>query len=197
MPTRSMATPPRRVVVLGLGGTIAMTADDMGGVLPTLSTGQLIAAVPGLAETGIAVEVEDFRRVPGASLSFDDLTALSAVVRDRFVAGADGVVITQGTDTIEESAYLLDLAHAGTQPLVVTGAMRNPMLAGADGPANLLAAVQVAASPQTCGLGTVVVVADEIHAASRVRKTHSTSGHTFQSPNGGPSATWSKGSHAC
>ncbi len=176
----------RRVVVFGLGGTIAMSSSGAGGVVPALSADQLVAAVPGLAESGIAVEVEDFRRVPGASLTFEDLAALAVAIEQKLAAGADGVVITQGTDTIEETAYLLDLTHTRPEPVVVTGAMRNPTLAGADGPANLLAAVQTAASPDARDLGVVVVFADEIHAAVRVRKTHSTSGHTFVSANGGP-----------
>lgn len=181
-----MTSSDRRVTVFGLGGTIAMTANDTGGVVPALSAGQLVAAVPGLDDTGICLEVEDFRRVPGPCLGFDDLTALSDAIDQRFDQGVDGVVITQGTDTIEETAYLLDLVHDRPQPVVVTGAMRNPTLAGADGPANLLAAVRTAASPQARDLGVVVAFADEIHAASRVRKAHSTSGFTFQSANGGP-----------
>jgi L-asparaginase len=172
-----------RVVVFGLGGTIAMTTGPDGGVVPALSAAQLVAAVPGLAN--FTLDVVDFRNVPGASLTFPDLAALADAIRTVFVQGADGVVVTQGTDTIEESAYFLDLAHSGPQPLVVTGAMRNPTLAGPDGPANLLAAVQTAASPRLRALGCLVVFADEIHAARRVRKTHSTSGSTFQSPNGG------------
>nr|AGS49346.1 L-asparaginase [uncultured bacterium esnapd2] len=176
-----------RVVVLGLGGTIAMTAGaGGGGVVPALSAEQLVAAVPGLAATGITVDVVDFRRVPGASLSFADIRSVAAAVEQHLAGGADGVVVTQGTDTIEETAYLLDLTHTRDEPLVVTGAMRNPTLAGADGPANILAAVQTAASRAARGLGAVVVFADEIHAAARVRKTHTTSGHTFQSANGGP-----------
>jgi L-asparaginase len=179
-------TPAHRVVVFGLGGTIAMSTSDAGGVVPALSADQLVAAVPGLAATGIAVDVEDFRRVPGASLTFDDLAALAGAIDQKLAAGADGVVITQGTDTIEETAYLLDLTHTRSEPIAVTGAMRNPTLAGADGPANLLAAVQTAASADARDLGALVVFADEIHAAARVRKTHSTSGYTFVSTNGGP-----------
>lgn len=181
-----MTTTRRQVAVLGLGGTIAMAAGSTGGAEPALSTDDLIRAVPGLGQLPIDLAAEDLRRLPGASLSFDDMQSVAAIVEQRCASGADGVVITQGTDTIEESAYLLDLLHAGSQPVVVTGAMRNATLAGADGPANLLAAIQVAASLDARGQGCLVVLADEIHAASRVRKTHSTSLTTFQSPNGGP-----------
>lgn len=176
----------RRVTVFGLGGTIAMTADDAGGVVPALSAKRLIASVPGLDDTGAALEIEDFRRVPSASLGFGDLAALAEAIGRRLDQGADGVVVIQGTDTIEETAYLLDLGHDRPEPVVVTGAMRNPALAGPDGPANLLAAVCTAADPHARDLGALVVFADEIHAAGRVRKTHSTSGSTFQSANGGP-----------
>ena len=179
-----MATP--RVLVVGLGGTIAMTTTNSGGVAPTLSAQQLVDAVPGLADTDVELDVLTFRNRPGASVTMDDLTELMAVIAEHLESGAAGAVITQGTDTIEESAYVLDLLHAGPQPVVVTGAMRNPTLAGADGPANLLAAITVAASPAARDLGCVVVLADEVHAARRVRKTHSTSVATFTSPNGGP-----------
>jgi L-asparaginase len=175
-----------RVLVVGLGGTIAMTTTDSGGVAPTLSAQQLVDAVPGLADAGVELDVLTFRNRPGASVTMDDLTELMTVIAEHLEAGAAGAVITQGTDTIEESAYVLDLLHPGPQPVVVTGAMRNPTLAGADGPANLLAAITVAASPAARNLGCVVVLADEVHAARRVRKAHSTSVATFTSPNGGP-----------
>jgi L-asparaginase len=175
---------PPRIAVFGLGGTIAMAGT--GGVVPSLSAEQLVAAVPGLLNTGVELDVVSFRSRPGASLTIADLSDLATAIQQRLAAGATGAVITQGTDTIEETAYLLDLLHTGPQPLVVTGAMRNPTLAGPDGPANLLAAVQVAASPHTTELGCLVVFADEIHAAHRVRKTHSTSTATFVSPTGGP-----------
>lgn len=182
MPAKST---PSRVVVFGLGGTIAMTATQGGGVTPALSAEQLVGAVPGLAETGIGVEVVDFRRLPGASLTFADLHALSEAIVEVFATGVDGVVITQGTDTLEETAYLLDLWHAAPGPVVVTGAMRNPMQAGHDGPANLLAAIRTAASTDARDQGVLAVLADEIHAARRVRKVHSTSTGAFTSPNGG------------
>ncbi|OJF15395.1 asparaginase [Couchioplanes caeruleus] len=182
-----MAEKPASVLMLSLGGTIAMTSSNgPGGVVPTLTAEDLIAAVPGLAETGIEVQVQTFRQLPGASLDFDDLTALATLIAERTATGGvDGVVVTQGTDTIEETAYLLDLLHAGDAPVVITGAMRNPTMAGADGPANVLAAIRTAASPITRTLGAVVVFADEIHAARHVRKTHSTSVATFRSPNTG------------
>lgn len=175
-----------RVAVFSLGGTIAMTGDASGGVVPALSGEQLLAAVPGLDATGVRLSVHDFRRLPSASLSFDDLVELAAEIDRQCVNGIDGVVVTQGTDTIEETAFLLDLLHSGTAPVVVTGAMRNPTLAGADGPANLLGAVQTAASPAAKGLGCVVTFADEIHAARFVRKTHSVSVTAFTSPATGP-----------
>ncbi|WP_211304496.1 asparaginase [Umezawaea tangerina] len=168
--------------MFGLGGTIAMGPSSGGGVVPALSPGQLLAAVPGLSESGVEVEVVDFRQVPGASVTFEDVAALVEAIGE---VDADGVVVTQGTDTIEETSYLVDLTYSGEAPVVVTGAMRNPTLAGADGPANLLAAVQVAASEEARGLGCLVVFADEIHAARRMRKTHSSSTGAFRSPNGG------------
>ncbi|MFI5780671.1 asparaginase [Nocardia sp. NPDC051570] len=175
----------RRVVVFGLGGTIAMSTAATGGVAPALSAAELVAAVPGLAASGIDVEVVDFRQLPGAGLTFSDVLALAEAIGE-YGGGADGFVVTQGTDTIEETAYLLDLIHAGPQPVVVTGAMRNPTQAGADGPANLLAALHVAADPQARGQGCMVVFNDEIHAARRVRKTHTTSTAAFRSLDGGP-----------
>jgi L-asparaginase len=187
-----------RVALFTLGGTIASTHDpapagDISapagrppGVAPSLNGADLLAAVPGLNALGIELDVHDFLQVPGASVTIPDVIALAGAIRQQVAAGAAGAVVTQGTDTIEETAFLLDLLADGDAPVVVTGAMRNPTLAGADGPANVLSAVLVAASPAARGLGCVVVFGDEIHAARYVRKSHTTSAAAFTSPSCGP-----------
>jgi L-asparaginase len=174
-----------RVAVLALGGTIAMTRTERG-VVVRLTAADLVDAVPGLGRSGIEVSVRDVRGVPSSSLTFADVAATLAAAEDAVRAGAHGVVVTQGTDSLEEVAFALDLLWRHDAPLVVTGAMRNPMLAGADGPANVLAAALVAAAPDSRRRGALVVMNDEIHAARWVRKTHSTSPGAFASAPAGP-----------
>jgi L-asparaginase len=174
------------VAVFGLGGTIAMTRAPGGGVSPALSAADLLAAVPGLRAVEADLRTVDFRRKPGASLTFPDLYELVAAIGDAVAGGCAGAVVTQGTDTIEEVAWFLDLLLPTDAPVVVTGAMRNPTMAGADGPANILAAIRVALSPRARGLGCLVVLNDQIHAARWARKTHTGSPAAFASPGRGP-----------
>ena len=182
-------TTEARVTVFSLGGTIASTDDGPAaagrGVTPRLRARDLLQAVPRIQEVA-ELEAVAFRQTASGDLTLQDLVALAAEITQRFEQGVDGVVVTQGTDTIEETSFALDLLVPGDRPVVVTGAMRNPTLAGPDGPANLLAAVQVAAAPSAAGLGTVVVVNDEVHAARFVRKTHTSSPATFRSVTVGP-----------
>lgn len=178
--------PNRTVLVLTLGGTIAMTRTAAAsGVTPTLTGSDLVGAVPSLQDTA-EVMVEDFRQVPGASLETGDIVGLVNRLRQADQEGIDGVVVTQGTDTLEETSYLTDLYYQGAAPVVFTGAMRSAATAGADGPANLLAAVQTAGSAGARGVGVLVVLGDEIHSARHVRKMHTTNPGAFESPNTGP-----------
>ncbi|WP_442815242.1 asparaginase [Streptomyces sp. NBC_01298] len=162
-----------------------MASDTAGrGVAPALTAEDLVAAVPELAAEA-TLELVDFRKIPGAWLAVDDIVDLADLLNKRSSDTA-GIVITQGTDTLEETAYLLDLLYTGNAPVVITGAMRNPQMPGADGPANILAAVRTAACPEARGIGVLVAFADELHAARHVQKTHSTSTSAFTSPGAGP-----------
>jgi len=157
------------------------------GVVPAMRAEDLVAEVPQLEQVA-ELQASTLRSLPGASLAYDDVLEALRWARDAVDAGASGAVLVQGTDTLEESAYLLDLFWDRPQPLVLTGAMRSPQQAGADGPANLLAAVTVAASTALVDAGVVVVLNDEVHAAARVRKQDASALHAFTSPRTGPLA---------
>ena len=179
-------TAPRpRLLALSLGGTITMTAHASGGIAPTLGAGELVAAVPGLAEVA-QIEARSPLRLPSPSLTAENILAVAEEIRAGFAQGLDGAVVIQGTDTIEETAFLLDLLVDDTRPVVVTGAMRGPQQPGAAGAAALLAAATVAASREAQDLGTLVVLNDEIHAARFVRKAHTALTSAFVSDTGGP-----------
>lgn len=175
------SSPLPRVHIIVLGGTITMIPTHQSGIVPALSGEDLVGAVPGLAAIA-RITVETPFLVPGASLSFEQIRDVSELSNQSIARGADGVVIVQGTDTIDETAFLLDLAHTGDAPLVVTGAMRGAQAVGADGPANLFAAITTAASPSARGLGALVVLNDEIHGARFVEKSHKSLPSAFSSP---------------
>ena len=171
------------VAYFALGGTISMTDSPEGGVVARLTGADLVA---GLGPLPVEVQIHDPVAVPSASLTFADVLDVAASAETAVQHGAIGIVLTQGTDSLEETAFLIDSVWRSDVPFVVTGAMRNPTLPGADGPANLSAALQVASAPAARGRGVLVVFADDIHAARHVRKTHSTSPGTFASPDAGP-----------
>ncbi len=160
-----------------------MTPIEAGdGVAPSLSAADLLREVPGLDRVA-RLSAVGFRRLPGAHLELRDVIELAARIEREHDEGA-GVVVTQGTDTLEEVAYALDVLLSPQRPVVVTGAMRNPSLLSADGPANLSAAIRVAASPEAAGAGVLVVMDDEIHSARLVQKSHSSGLGAFSSSPG-------------
>lgn len=169
-----------------LGGTISMTGTPGSqGVSSNLGAEDLARSVPGLAQTA-TLNLHTLARIASGSIRFQHLFDTLAWAGEQVDQGAQGVVITQGTDTLEESAFLLDLFWNRRQPLVLMGAMRNPQMPGADGSANLLAAVQVAADKHSCERGVLVVMNDDVHEARRVRKMHTTHVDAFVSPVFGP-----------
>ena len=184
----TLAEPARerpRVAVVTTGGTIASRVDETGAAVPVVSGAELLDLVPGLDEVA-AVELVDFAQVPSWNLEPEMLLELARRADELLLGGAGGVVVTQGTDTLEETAYLLDRIVLSERPVVVTGAMRNNSEPAADGPRNLYDAVRVAADPAAAGRGTLVVFNEEIHAARLVTKTHSFNVSTFRSPYAGP-----------
>jgi L-asparaginase len=170
------------VKVLAAGGTIAMSG--AGGANLALDAADLIAAVPGLAgEEGI--EAETVANLPSAHLALADQLRICRAARDAAREGT-GVVVTHGTDTLEETAILCDLMHDSPAPIVFTGAIRAASAPGADGPANIMDAVSVARSEEAAGMGVLVVFGGEIHHARCARKTDTTSLTAFSSPQTGP-----------
>lgn len=152
-----------------------------GGIAPALGAEQLVAAVPGLGQV-VDITASTLHRSAAPNLTGADIASALDWARAEVDAGAVGVVLAQGTDTIEETSFLADLWWDRPEPLVFTGAMRSPAAAGADGPANLLAACLVAASAAAREQGVLVVFDDAVHAAAQVRKVHSWAIGAFASP---------------
>jgi len=167
------------VLVLSTGGTIASTAGSEGAT-PTESGEELVDAIPDLRER---VRVEEVARRPSPDVDFSLLARLRRRIDTHACDGDTGVVITHGTDTMAESAYYLDLIRDGDPPVVVTGAQRRPDQPGADGPANLAAAVSAAEelALQSAG-GAYVCFNGELHTARDAVKTHTWRPDAFASP---------------
>jgi L-asparaginase len=174
----------RRISLLATGGTISTNAAPKG-AMPTLGAEQLAGAV-SLPEGAVELRSRDVAKISGRDVSLRDMWVLAEAVGEEVAGGADGVVVTHGTDTLEETAYALALLLDRRVPVVVTGSMRVPDSPGADGAANLSAAVAVAADPRLTRYGPVVVLHDEIHLARWATKTHSAKVAAFSSPNAGP-----------
>jgi len=174
-----------RLIILSTGGTIAMAAEGAGHAATLkLDAEKLAAAVPQLVELA-EIEARDVLAKPSASFTLADIVAIAKAAADAATT-CDGVVITHGTDTLEETAFALSLLAQVETPIVLTAAMRRADQPGADGPGNLLAACRVAVSSMARGKGVLVVVDDEIHAGPLIRKAHSFRPHAFSSLPFGP-----------
>lgn len=204
-----------RIHIAALGGTIASVPTESGGVSPSVSGEDIAraarldtidvdavaghAAPPagqegeeggqgaGASSSGLQLTFEQVAQVGSGSITVEHLVSVVESAREAAGEGAVGVVLTQGTDTLEETAFVLSRINDSGIPIVVTGAMRNPSLPGADGPANVRSAVIAALSPQVRGLASALVMADEIHDPVFVRKDHTSFIHAFSSgPSAGP-----------
>jgi L-asparaginase len=177
-----------KVVILSTGGTIAMdrtsTSEHPIPSLKGQDFQQLLAQhLPGDLE----VSAEDVINIPSAHISLENIQEISQTV-NRYDSrnDLDGVVITHGTDTMEESAYFVHLCYSGSQPVVYTGAMRSANEIGYEGLRNLLSSIQVASSSQAANLGVLIVMNEQIHSAGELRKLHTQRVDAFQSPPYGP-----------
>ena len=171
-----------RVHVIATGGTISNMGND-----PRRTGAELAAGIPGLADIA-DVTTEQFSNVASGSITHEMLRDLARRIRAlaRESNPPAGVIITHGTDTMEETAFFLDLTVGGCAPVILTGAMRQANWAGADGPANLLNSVKLAASPEARGRGALLLMNDEVFLAREVTKSNTTRLNAFSAPEAGP-----------
>lgn len=177
--TRASRLP--RVVVLATGGTIASQYDPQrGGLAPALTGADLVRAVPGL-DSIATVQVEQIANVGGFDMTPEIWRRLARRANELLAdTSVSGIVVTHGTDTLEETAYFLDLTITSTKPVVLVGAQRAASYFDSDGPRNLLNAVRVALSPEAVGMGALVVMNGQINAAREVTKTNTLESETFK-----------------
>ena len=177
------------IAMVFTGGTISMRVDPLaGGAVPALGASDILAAARGIEEVA-PIRVEEWGRFPGPHMDLDRMWALRARLIDLVAEpGITGIVVTHGTDTIEETAYLMARSVTTAKPIVFTGAMRNLSELGWDGPANLVDAVRVAAAPGSAGYGVLLVMNGRAYSALDVTKAHTHVLDAFESPGQGPVA---------
>ena len=182
------------VVIVFTGGTIASTLDkEWGGVVPSMSGGEILERIPGIRDE-VDIGVHEYGTFPGPHVTPERMLELSGIVQsyaDR--ADVDGIVITHGTDTLEETAYFLDCTVRTHKPVVVIGAMRNSSEPDWDGPRNVRDALKVAAHASSGDHGVIVCLGGSLTAASEASKTDTQELTTFTSFDFGPLGCISNG----
>ncbi|WP_040228292.1 asparaginase [Bhargavaea cecembensis] len=182
----------KTLLLIHTGGTISMTTDEAGAVSPALNN-PLMGEIAKLGVLDDIIEIEAFN-LPSPHITPEHMLELKKLIEKTALEQTiDGVVITHGTDTLEETAFFLDLTLSTDMPVVLTGAMRSADEIGSDGVHNVLTAIRVASSDESRDKGVLVVLNDEIHTAQNVTKTHTSNVNTFQSPQYGPIGLVTKG----
>ncbi len=176
-----------KVAIIFTGGTISMKIDPrIHAAIPALTSEEIMAMVTNI-EKFSDIEIINFSNLPSPHITPEMMMDLSMLVNDVIKRDdITGVIVTHGTDTLEETAYLLDLTVKSSKPVIVVGAMRNSSELGYDGSSNLSAAICTAISKNARNKGVLVVMNNEVNAASEVTKTNTLSLDTFKSPEFGP-----------
>lgn len=173
----------KNILIITTGGTIAMKYDSQFGVVPNDELSEMLQSFPQLEDVA-SIDIMEFTNIPSPYMTPDLMHELAKKV-DEEMASYDGIVITHGTDTLEESAYMLDLILHTRKPVVFTAAMRSGTELGLDGPRNIVGAVRVAINEDSYNKGVLVVLNDEIDAARDVVKTDSGKTDSFVTPSYG------------
>lgn len=182
----------KKILIIHTGGTISMSEDAATGAVSPGDHNPITDKTNSLIELADIIVEEPFN-LPSPHITTKEMLTLKQLIEAHYHNNQiDGVVITHGTDTLEETAYFLDLTVQVNIPIVVTGAMRSSNEIGSDGLYNLIESIRVASQEEAIGKGVLVVLNDEIHTAKNVTKTHTSNVSTFQSPQYGPIGTITK-----
>ncbi|HEY4544708.1 MAG TPA: asparaginase [Tissierellaceae bacterium] len=177
----------KKIVIIFTGGTISMKIDpEISAAIPALNSSEILSMITNLNDIA---EIEDinYGNLPSPHVTPDDMFNISNIAKEHLAKDdVDGVIVTHGTDTLEETAYMLDLTINSEKPVIVVGAMRNSSELGYDGSSNISAAICTAISDKSKNKGVLVVMNNEVNSASEVTKTNTLSLDTFKSPEFGP-----------
>ncbi|HYE83687.1 MAG TPA: asparaginase [Clostridia bacterium] len=177
----------KKIIIVFTGGTIAMRIDEKThAAVPAINGEQILQMTPGIG-TIAEIDFLNFSNIPGPHMTPEKMFELSKVIQHKLeVEGYDGAVVTHGTDSLEETAYLVDLTSNSNKPIIFVGSMKSSSELGFDGPVNLIAATYAAASDEAYNRGVLVVMNNEIHSAAQVTKTNTHTLDTFKSADFGP-----------